>query len=239
MVGLTLGGSAAAGTMDEFSDLDFVVVCDDEHQPDLLRDAPAFAAGLGPLLSSFTGEHVGEPRLLICLYGPPLCHIDLKFVAVNDLDQRVEDGTILWQRNNALDAAFRRAPAVWPRVESQWIEDRFWTWVHYGATKIGRGELFEALDVLAFLRANVLGPLIAQNRGHRAQGVRRIERIAPDLEPALEATVGDHTAAGYVRAMRAAINLYHLLREEASDVERRSEAEAASLEYLSQIEVTC
>ena len=47
VVGLTAGGSAATGTMDEFSDLDLVVVCRDEHHPELLRDAPAFAAGLG------------------------------------------------------------------------------------------------------------------------------------------------------------------------------------------------
>ena len=50
VVGLTAGGSAATGTMDEFSDLDLVVVCRDEHQPELLRDAPAFAAGLGRCL---------------------------------------------------------------------------------------------------------------------------------------------------------------------------------------------
>ena len=49
--------------MDEISDLDLVVVCRDEHQPELLRDTPAFAARLGPLLACFTGEHVGEPRL--------------------------------------------------------------------------------------------------------------------------------------------------------------------------------
>lgn len=85
------------------------------------------------------------------------------------------------------------------------------------------------------VRARVLGPLIAQNRGHRAQGVRRIEQIAPELVPALEATVGDHTDADCVRAMRAASNLYRLLRVEASGVVRRTEAESASLEYLSQI----
>lgn len=235
IVGLTLGGSAAAGTADEFSDLDFVFVCDDENQQDLLRNAPAFAAELGPLLSSFTGEHVGEPRLLICLYGPPLRHVDLKFVAVSDLDRRVEDATILWQRDEVLDEAFRRTPAVWPRVQSQWIEDRFWTWVHYAATKIGRGELFEALDALAFLRTTVHGPLIAQSRGFRPQGVRRIEQIAPDLQPALEATVGEHTAAGCVAAMRAAIDLYQLVRAETPDIVRRTRAETASLDYLDQI----
>jgi hypothetical protein len=31
------------------------------------------------LLVGFTGEHVGEPRVLICLYGPPVLHVDLKF----------------------------------------------------------------------------------------------------------------------------------------------------------------
>jgi hypothetical protein len=134
---------------------------------------------------------------------------------------------------------WRRPSGVPPRCgrewTPQWIEDRFWTWVHYGAAKIGRGELFEALDMLAFLRARVLGPLIAQRRGYRAQGVRRIEQLAPDLVPALQAAVGDHMAAGCAAAIRAAIDLYHLLREEASDVVPRTGAESASLEYLSQI----
>ena len=38
------------------------------------------AESCGGLLAAFTGEHVGEPRLLICLYGPPLAHVNLKFV---------------------------------------------------------------------------------------------------------------------------------------------------------------
>ena len=116
-------------------------------------------------------------------------HVDLKFVADRDLDQRVEDGLVLWQRDGALDTALRRAAAAWPQPDPQWIEDRFWVWVHYGAAKLGRGELFECLDTLAALRGMVLGPLIAQARGHRPAGVRRLERIAPDLVPGLEATV--------------------------------------------------
>src|SRR3712207_4646546 len=84
LLGLTIAGSGAAGTMDEFSDLDLVLVCADEHHAELLREAPAFAASLGPLLACFTGEHVGEPRLLIALYGPPPAHVDLKFVAARD-----------------------------------------------------------------------------------------------------------------------------------------------------------
>jgi len=237
IVGLMVGGSAVTGTMDEFSDLDFVVVCRDEHQPELLKEAPAFAAGLGPLLACFTGEHVGEPRLLIALYGPPPLHVDLKFVADRDLDDRVEDGLVLWQRDGAVEAALHRAEAVWPRPpDPQWIEDRFWVWVHYGAAKVGRGELFECLDVLAAFRGMVFGPLIALGRGQRAAGVRRLERLAPDLVPALAATVGDHTAEGCLAALRASVDLYRRLRGDAAGLVRRGDAEAASLDYLAEIQ---
>jgi hypothetical protein len=222
--------------MDEFSDLDLVVVCRDEHQPGLLAGAPLFAAGLGPLLACFTGEHVGEPRLLIALYGPPPVHVDLKFVTDSQLDQRVEDGLILWQRDGALDAALRRAAPAWPQPDPQWIEDRFWVWVHYGATKLGRGELFECLDMLAAVRAMVLGPLIARGSGHRAAGVRRLEQMAPGLVPALEATVGDHTPHGCAAALRASAALYRQLRGDTPELVRRTSAEAASLDYLAQIE---
>jgi predicted nucleotidyltransferase len=97
IVGVTAGGSAAAGTMDGYSDLDLVLVCRPEYQGELLHDLPAVAGRLGRLLACFTGEHVGEPRLLIALYGPPLVHVDLKLIAEPDLDTRVEDGIVVWE----------------------------------------------------------------------------------------------------------------------------------------------
>jgi predicted nucleotidyltransferase len=236
LVGLALGGSAAAGVMDEYSDLDFVVVVRDEHHRDLLHEAPAFAAKLGPLLSAFTGEHVREPRLLLCLYGPPLLRMDLLFVADQDLDHRVEDGRILWQRAGALEAALWRAPAVWPRADPQWIEDRFRIWLHNGTTKAGRGEFFACVEQLAFLRRTVFGPLIAQRRGHHPDGVRRIELIAPELVAAMAGTIGDNTATGCLQALRAAVDLYHRLRDETPGVTWRTGAEAATLAYLAAIE---
>src|SRR5215207_4528739 len=135
IVGLTATGSAVSGLMDEFSDLDLIVVCRDEDQPEVLRDAPVYAAGLGPLLSAFTGEHVREPRLLLCLYGPPPLRVDLKFVAISDFDQSAGEVRVLWQRDGALDAALRRAPADLSVASPQWMEDRFWTWIHNGTTK--------------------------------------------------------------------------------------------------------
>ena len=235
-VGLMVGGSGATGTMDEFSDLDLVLVCRDESHAELLPGLPAFAAGLGPVLTAFTGEHVGEPRLLIALYGPPLLHVDLKLVSDSQLDERVEDGRVVWERDGAVQTALVRVAAVWPQPDVQWIEDRFWGWVHYMATKIGRGELFDCLSALSFLRQRVFGPLIALRHGQRPSGVRRIESFAPEAVPALEATLGSHDRIGCARAVRAAVDLYRELREAYPEIRRHPETEQASLDYLADIE---
>jgi hypothetical protein len=237
IVGVTIGGSAVLGATDEFSDLDFVIVCVDEAHDEVLAEARDFAARIGPLLAAFTGEHIGEPRLLIALYGPPLLHVDLKFVAGSELSSRVEDGLIVWERDGAVSAAGQAAPARWPQPDLQWIEDRFWIWIHYGATKLGRGELFECLEVLTYLRSAVFGPLLAVLNGQRPQGVRRIERYAPDAVEALEETIGDHTPAGCAAAFRASIAVYRRLREQLADeaLVVRREAEAAVLAYLEEL----
>jgi len=236
IIGLLAAGSAATGTMDEFSDLDLVVVCRDADHADVLTAGPEFAARLGPLVASFTGEHVGEPRLLINLYGPPLQHVDLKFVSDRQLDDRVENGLVVWQRGDAVTAALARAEAVWPAPDPQWIEDRFWTWLHYGAAKAGRGELFECLDVLGALRGAVLGPLIALDRGYRPSGARRLETIAPDLVPDLTETVATVDPADCLRALRATADLYVRLRENHPDLRRHAEAETAAVQYVAEIE---
>jgi predicted nucleotidyltransferase len=237
LVGVAAGGSYLSGTMDEFSDLDLVVAVEPPAYPTVLAERPAVAAGLGRLLAAFTGEHVGEPRVLICLYGDPLLHVDLKFVSLADAADRVEDPAILWERNGRLRAAFAGRPARFPAPDLQWIEDRFWVWVHYGAAKIGRGELFEAHDFLAFLRAQVLGPLALQLRGAQPTGVRHIERRAPDLAQELRSTLARYDAGSCAAALRVAAESYRKLRDAlgSPSLVRREAAEQAALAYLGDV----
>lgn len=145
--------------------LDLVIVCDDATHPGLLAGARDVTAGLGALLVAFTGEPVGEPRLLVArcesgLVGAAPGHVDLKFVSVRDLPERVEDGLVLWQQDGAVDRAYAQCDASWPVPDPQWIEDRFWAWLHGTTVKIARAELFEAVDDLTFMRATALAPLI-------------------------------------------------------------------------------
>jgi len=225
-----VGGSIAGGTPDEYSDLDLVLVCTDADAREVLAQGKEFAALAGPLLVAFTGEHVGEPRLLIALYGPPVNHVDLKFIGLSELDQRVEDGLILWQRDDQVQQRLRLAEAAWPQADPQWIEDRFWVWIHYIAVKIGRGELFEAVDGLSAIRRMAIVPLIVSGRTDRPAGVRRIEQLAPDLLPQLKQTVAAHDRAGCLRALHAAVDLYREVRP--AGLVRRTDAEQAVIAYV-------
>ena len=238
IVGLAAGGSFISGNIDEFSDLDLVLAVEPEAWPEILDRQQAVAAELDPsFLAGFTGEHVGEPRLLVCLYGPPLLHVDLKFVSLDDAHERIEDPVILWEVDGCLSAAFARAAPRYPAADPDWIEARFWIWAHYVADKIERGEIFEALDGLGFWRAVVLAPLAFRRAGVEATGVRRIEDRLPAFAADLERTVGGVDAAACVAALEAAIELYTELREaaaarravEASPVEREVRAYVAGL----------
>ena len=189
LVGLAAGGSFLTRTLDEHSDLDLVLVSHPDAASEVLRDAPELARKLGPLLATFPGDHVGEPRLFIALYGPPLLHVDLKFISTTELGRRVEDPEVLWDRDGAVRAAIAGTKSAYPPPRLQWIEDRFWVWMHYTAVKIARGELFEAIDALGFVRARVLGPLILAEAGAQPNGVRRVEQSAPGQVASLRATL--------------------------------------------------
>ncbi|HET8907136.1 MAG TPA: aminoglycoside 6-adenylyltransferase [Ktedonobacterales bacterium] len=237
LLGVAVGGSWLHSAMDEYSDLDLVLVVEPEHVEQITHERLTLAESFGALLAAFTGDHVGEPRLLICLYGPPLLHVDLKFVALPDLGYRVDDPVVLWERDGRVTAVLTTTTALYPTPDLQWIEDRFWVWLHYGATKLGRGELFEVLDMLAYVRGRVLGPLLALRHGFMPNGTRRLEMLAPSEVPALEATLGAHDRSACADALMHAANMYSALRDELAspDLERRMNAERASRAYLADI----
>ena len=232
-VGGLAAGSYLTDTMDRFSDLDLVIVVEEPAYAAVSSEREALAGSLGRLVASFTGEHVGEPRLLICLYEEPLLHVDLKFVTLDDLAERVEDPAVLWQRGGRVERALAAGTAAYPEPDAGWLERRFWVWVHYTATKIGRGELFEALHLLDYLRSTVLGPLGLQKAGARPSGVRRVESGAPELARRLEATVAKYEAADCLRALHACVDVYRWLRAAAAPVP--SAVELAVMAYLGEL----
>ncbi|MBE9463342.1 aminoglycoside 6-adenylyltransferase [Dyadobacter subterraneus] len=235
-VALAAGGSWVEGRMDRFSDIDLVIVHNSETIS--LLEKRALAQSAGELLACFTGEHVGEPRLLICLYNNPMLHVDLKFVHLPDMSIRVEDPVVIWERDYLLTNLLKQSGAEFPFPDFQWIEDRFWVWIHYAATKIGRGEFFEATTFLSFIQQNVLGPLALIKNNELPKGVRKIEMLLPndDLE-FMKSTMAEHNRQSCLTALRNAVQYYTVLRESvmpASNL-RNQKAEEAVMTYLSEI----
>ncbi len=234
IIGLTVGGSWLTNELDEYSDLDLMLVTKEK-----VSDEPAkmlkYAASFGKLLSGFTGEHVGEPRLLICLYDDPLLHVDIKFLTLPEFYSRVENPVILHDTNGQLKDVLSKTEAKYPFPDYQWTEDRFWIWVHYATLKIGRGELMEALDFLSYIRMVVLGPLLHVKNGDLPRGIRKVEMNLPadDLSK-LELTVSTYNRASIIAALEACIHLYRVLRQQlfSKEINIQAGTELKVVEYL-------
>ncbi|CAH0532480.1 hypothetical protein VST7929_00310 [Vibrio stylophorae] len=237
LVGIAAGGSYASNHMDQFSDLDLIIAIDPEHYAAVMAQRFQLIEKIPGCVSAFTGEHVGEPRLVIALYAPHAIHVDFKFVSLSDAAQRVDDAKILWQRDEQLTKMYDMQAPCYPQPNAQWIEDRFWIWLHYGATKIGRGEYFEAMEFLSFLRTTVLSPLALRQHNLTPSGVRTIEMRLPQFAEQLKATIAVPEPRSLLQAFEQTVALYQTLRQQES-VQRHAEAEQLALSYLAQIKAT-
>lgn len=237
ILGIAACGSLTNGEMDEFSDLDLIVVADPMHYFPLFKDRQRLAEHLGHFLVGFTGEHAGEPSLYICLYEQPLLHVDMKFVSLDDFPLRHEEPEVLWERDSALTKSLKDSKPHPTIPDLQWMEDRFWIWLHYGAMRIGRGEIFETIDLLSLIRSRVLGPLILWKNDKSTRGVRRIEKYGGENLSALRATVPLYDARSCEISLKEAARLYVDLRETHAppDLVRHRRAEMAAMQYLHKV----
>ncbi len=212
VLGLAAGGSWISGTMDEYSDLDLLLITREKISGNK-QFMLAYAGKFGTLLSAFTGEHVGEPRLLICLFDQPLLHVDIKFLTLPELTPRVEDPVVLFERDQQVSSFLSNSTAHWPVPDLQLMEDRFWVWIHYTCLKIGRGEYFESLNALADFRRMILGPLYQLKKNIPPNGVRRLESIlsAKEIE-SLASVSATYSPSSVMQSLENCILLYKELR---------------------------
>lgn len=237
-LGLAVAGSWLNNELDEYSDLDLVLVTK-EKITDNPENMFAYAKQLGNLLSGFTGEHVGEPRLLVCLYDDPLLHVDIKFVTLDEFRFRIEQPIILLDTEGKLGIILQETTPQFPYPAYQWLEDRFWIWIHYILSKIGRGEYFEALDALSYIRITVLGPLLLIKNENLPRGVRKIEtQILPEDLDLLKNTVGTLEKHSLIKILKNTIFLYQYLRDKLFDntIQLQEKTENRVLNYLNEFD---
>ncbi|TDF35528.1 oxalate:formate antiporter [Alteromonadaceae bacterium M269] len=212
VLGIGASGSFASDSMDRYSDLDLVIAVEPHRFNEVMEERFEIIDKIEGRIAAFTGEHVGEPRLIIALYEPDIIHVDFKFISITDAAPRVDDTKVLWERDRQLSTIYSQSNYAYPQPDIQWIEDRFWIWVHYGATKIARGEYFEATEFLSFLRTTVLSPLALQQQGLTPSSVRTIEKRIPEFAEQLKETVAIPEKEALVPAFEKCISLYLDLR---------------------------
>lgn len=211
VVGMVLTGSFAQGNVDMFSDVDLRVIVEDEALDRVLARREEFPRAAGSVVAHFPGDHVGEPNLSIVLYDD-LTHVDYFFLPLAGAGKYPgpAGSVILWERDGRVSAvpAEDPPPEGVPSTRLAWIEARMWTWSWYIQTKIVRGELYEAIDGLNYVREHVLLVLLALEQGTAAAGFRRLEGRIGDRAPAFAATIAGPDPGALLTALRAAMHLY-------------------------------
>lgn len=186
-VGIVVSGSLASGAVDRWSDLDIeLVVATRAEVADTVAWMREQVRGLGPLLAEFPATHIGLPDLWIYFFADPTGVIKVD-VLVMDRAMFVEfpDARIVADPGGRLaDVRATSKPAGWPAPDFADLHAKLTGWLWYTATKIERGELFEAADSLSVMRARALLPCLALVEDLPAEGYRRIEQrlSAPRLE---------------------------------------------------------
>jgi hypothetical protein len=219
--------------MDQYSDLDLNVVVRPIRAAAVMGTRRQIAESLGELLVAYTAEHIGLPQMLVCLYANGPIHVAMNFVTPEELAPGPEQPVILWDRDGTLEEALSGHQTASSGIDWQWIEDRFWVWTHCALTKVGRGELFSALEYLSFIREKVLGPIVLEISGGRPYTVRRVEQVAAEYVSALQGTVANYNKKEIMAAIQQEVRLYRLLRRARRP---REAAEAAVGAYLAAIQ---
>jgi predicted nucleotidyltransferase len=214
VVAMAVTGSFATGGADELSDVDLRVYVRPDAVEDVVARIPDLAAATGRVVALFVAEHLGIPTLTIVLYDD-LVHVDYDVVAADRAAEH-NDGlpaVVLWEREPISDALpGTYAPEIAAGI--RWLEARIWTWSWYIQSKVLRGELYEALDGLQYVRDQVLFRLLAFHGERRPAGGRRAEAIVGDLGDAFARTVPTSLdRASVLAALREEIDLYRRLAD--------------------------
>jgi predicted nucleotidyltransferase len=225
VVGVYLCGSFAHGKPDRYSDLDFYILVGREHRERIKQDHASLRADVGDLLSDFPATHMSDPNQLIALYKASYpVHVDYQYRTPEELVPRTKDRDVFvfWDKSGDLSAWKNKCAEVRetyaPTQESlQYFEDRFWTWCIYADSKIRRGELWEARDMIEYLRNNVTVRLMSYSKSLVFEGNRRLEtKFSDETVSQLQSTLQkDHSPNGYAKALLALMDLYVELMDRA------------------------
>lgn len=217
VVGVVVSGSVAAGTADQFSDVDLLAITTDEGLLPVWHDRMELERTLG--LVAFRFDLTEYVPFSAAAYFDDGAKIHVTYRALGKLQPDLE---------------YRQADplVIRTRVITEWLEacrtltsqpghdviiradEQFWFWLLQGASKIGRGELWAAYDTLHVLRTLALSAICTLAEipfeGFRhvetrldAASLRRMNETIAGLDQAALADAYRHVVETYVAARAA------------------------------------
>ncbi len=183
VVAAFLSGSTATGGMDDFSDIDLGIVCDNEETMEGLWEE----RWNWDFLSwghRFDADHI-KPHFVIYLFetkaefSAPLIKADIAFYTPSHLPPK--EGApfrVVWDDTGKLSAwseQMNGSPAAsvnWDNLNHE--DERFWAWLVYLLLHAHRGECFEAAESVTMVR-NVTMAWYARLQGEAYFNSRRLE----------------------------------------------------------------
>ncbi|RZA09244.1 MAG: hypothetical protein EOP11_02365 [Proteobacteria bacterium] len=217
----------------EFTDEELVFVCAPLAFGACAEDLRSLAENLGPLLHGYQQDKGDAEREITCLYDEPLRRIDIRLLPLDGVAE-LHRPKILWEKEGALRAEIGKHRDPNPVLDLQWMEDRFWIWMHGAAEALRAGAVFEALHQMSCLRTRILAPLLLKSHAKPASGLKAIEQTDSESLSSLRATVPLYDAKSCEISLREAAKLYVGLRESLApdDLVRHQRAEMAVMRNL-------
>lgn len=233
-VSLLQHGSHALGQVDQYSDIDLTCIVADGQIRSVLDDREKIVKMFGSLVMCKTAP-IGEGRqVLFCLFSKFFLRVDIVFSELSELMGFKEEPLIVWDNSGGKLAEYIETCTIgWPRLESDDLDSRFWLCLEQAARRLGRGELFEVLDILAVLRAKFLGPMLFRHEKLPPNGTRKLENKSPYQAEILSKTVASYDKIDCIIAINHAINLYIELRADDPPSAQFTNLEVALIDFFS------
>jgi len=242
-IGVLLGGSLAAGKADSFSDIDLYVFVRDDDFESVFAERDEIAYSIGPVLVRYLGDHMpgGQHQLIVWYEGP--LHVDLMFRKWSETAPhwKWNASLILKDSDDAMaqlkkESDLLRAPEfAWEQLNT--LNQKFWGWVAYTFGKILRGELWEALDNVAWIRNEALLVMLAWMQNARFEGHRRLEsKLDGHLSKLFSKSLCSREPQSLHAALMAEVRIFRELRSRLSAQVAKTVDERPEKEMMRELE---
>ncbi|MBC8374661.1 MAG: nucleotidyltransferase domain-containing protein [FCB group bacterium] len=215
--GILVSGSVATGNVDEYSDLDLLVVVSYEELQNVWQDRYDHESTVGKIFFRIDLVDVYPTSAVAFLEDGRKIHITYKAVTELTVEAEYTSAITLLNNDSRIDDWLLKCRQITISYDFARLAENdrsFWFWLLQGTAKVGRGEYWAAYDTLNTLREICIEAHAALNK-KPFQSYRRIEDRWKESDISkLSRTVPKINQGEISKAYSMIISLYSELRKD-------------------------